>query len=48
VFSNPLMGSAAVDRLVHRGVKFIIEGKSYRVDSFIKRSRTLSEEAKTV
>jgi DNA replication protein DnaC len=48
VFSNPLMGSAAMDRLVHRGIKFIIEGKSYRVDSFIKRSRTLTEEAKAV
>ncbi len=48
MFSNPLMGSAAMDRLVHRGIKFIIEGKSYRVDSFIKRSRTLTEEAKAV
>jgi DNA replication protein DnaC len=46
VFSNPLMGSAAMDRLVHRGVKIVIEGKSYRVDSFMKRSRALTEEAK--
>jgi DNA replication protein DnaC len=38
VFSNPLMGSAAMDRLVHRGIKFVIEGKSYRVDSFRKRA----------
>ena len=43
VFSNPLMGSAAMDRLVHRGIKIIIEGKSYRVDSFMKRSRALTE-----
>ena len=45
VFANPLMGSAAMDRLVHRGIKIVIEGKSYRVDSFLKRSRTLTEEA---
>lgn len=29
VFTNPLMGSAAMDRLVHRAVKIVIEGKSY-------------------
>jgi DNA replication protein DnaC len=39
VFANPLMGSAAMDRLVHRAVKIVIEGKSYRVDSFVKRSK---------
>lgn len=39
IFSNPLMGSAAMDRLVHRAVKIIIEGKSYRVDSFVKRTK---------
>ena len=42
VFSNPLMGSAAMDRLVHRGIKIVIEGKSYRVDSFVKRSKNIS------
>jgi len=42
VFANPLMGSAAMDRLVHRGIKIVIEGKSYRVDSFVKRSKDLS------
>ena len=41
VFSNPLMASAAMDRLVHRAVKIVIEGKSYRVDSFVKRSKEL-------
>ncbi len=40
------MGSAAMDRLVHRGDKLVIEGKSYRVDSLLKRSRTLADEAK--
>jgi DNA replication protein DnaC len=39
VFANPLMGSAAMDWLVHRAVKIVIEGKSYRVDSFVKRSK---------
>ena len=29
VFANPLMTSATMDRLVHRAVKIIIEGKSY-------------------
>lgn len=43
VFANPLMGSAAMDRLVHRGIKIVIEGKSYRVDSFVKRSKALPQ-----
>jgi DNA replication protein DnaC len=42
VFANPLMGSAAMDRLVHRGIKIVIEGKSYRVDTFVKRSKDVS------
>jgi DNA replication protein DnaC len=42
VFSNPLMGSAAMDRLVHRAVKLVIEGKSYRLESFVKRSKRAS------
>jgi len=41
-FTNPLMGSAAMDRLVHRAVKIVIEGKSYRVDCFAKRSKKAS------
>lgn len=36
VFSNPLMGSAAMDRLVHKAIKIVIEGKSYRLNSFIR------------
>jgi DNA replication protein DnaC len=43
VFSNPLMGSAAMDRLVHRAVKLVIEGKSYRVDNFMKRSKRTAQ-----
>ncbi len=42
VFANPLMGSAAMDRLVHQALKIVIEGKSYRVDSFVRRSQQQS------
>lgn len=45
VFSNPLMGSAAMDRLVHRAVKIVIEGKSYRMDNFARRSKNLKSDA---
>jgi len=38
VFSNPLMGSAAMDRLVHRAIKIVIDGNSYRMDNFVKRT----------
>ncbi len=39
VFSNPLMGSACMDRLVHRAVKIVIEGKSYRLETFARRTK---------
>jgi len=39
------MGSAAMDRLVHRAVKIVIEGKSYRLESFVKRSKRSSHAA---
>lgn len=38
VFSNPLIGTAAMDRLVHKGVEIVIEGESYRLDQFKKKS----------
>jgi DNA replication protein DnaC len=38
VFSNPLIGSAAMDRLVHKGTEIIIEGESYRLDQFKNKS----------
>ncbi len=44
IFANPLMGSAAMDRLVHRATKIVIEGKSYRLDAFIQRTRRLTVE----
>jgi len=43
IFSNPLMGSAAMDRLVHRAAKIVIEGRSYRLETFIQRSKTFEE-----
>lgn len=36
IFSNPLIGTAALDRLVHRGLQIIIEGDSYRLAEFKK------------
>ena len=42
IFDNPLMGSAAMDRLVHRAVKLVIEGKSYRMNSFLMTTKSLT------
>jgi len=39
IFDNPLIGSAAMDRLVHRAVKIVIEGKSYRLEAFIDKNK---------
>lgn len=36
IFANPLIGTAALDRLVHRGIQIIIEGASYRLAEFKK------------
>lgn len=36
IFINPLLGSAALDRLVHRGIQVVIEGESYRLAEFKK------------
>jgi DNA replication protein DnaC len=46
VFSNPLMASAAMDRLVHRAVKLVIEGKSYRLNTFIQTTKDLTKVSK--
>lgn len=48
VFSNPLMGSAAMDRLVHRAYKITIEGESYRMNSFISATKTLTTAAEQI
>lgn len=44
VFSNPLMGSAAMDRLVHRAIKIVIDGKSYRLNSFVNSHRLKADQ----
>jgi DNA replication protein DnaC len=36
IFINPLLGTAALDRLVHKGVQIVIEGGSYRLAEFKK------------
>jgi DNA replication protein DnaC len=36
IFINPLLGSAALDRLIHRGIQIVIEGESYRLAEFKK------------
>ena len=36
IFTNALLGSAALDRLVHRGIQIVIEGSSYRLAEFKK------------
>ncbi len=46
IFTNPLISSAALDRLVDGAIKIIIEGKSFRLNNFIKKnsSKILSKE----
>ena len=36
IFTNSLLGSAALDRLVHKGIQIVIEGGSYRLAEFKK------------
>jgi DNA replication protein DnaC len=38
IFINSLLASAALDRLVHRGIQIVIEGESYRLAEFKKAS----------
>lgn len=47
IFHNPLMGSAAMDRLVHRTAKLLVDGKSYRVESFVQRTRAMAAETQS-
>ncbi len=42
IFSNPLIGSAVMDRLVDGSVKIDIEGPSYRLNNFIKKNEVKS------
>ncbi len=36
IFTNSLLGSAALDRLVHKGIQIVIEGCSFRLAEFKK------------
>lgn len=46
VFENPLMASAAMDRLIHRASKITITGKSFRTEAFLKRNKNLTNATK--
>lgn len=39
VFNNPLIATAALDRLVHKGIQISLEGNSYRLEQFQKRAK---------
>jgi len=43
IFENPLMGSAAMDHLVHRAVKLVIEGESFRMNNLLKLNEKLKK-----
>lgn len=46
VFANPLLGTAAVDRLVHKGIRVSIEGPSYRLEEFKKTCKKTNKTGK--
>lgn len=46
LFTNPLMGSAAMDRLVHRAVKLVLNGDSYRMNAFVQTTKQLTGDTK--
>lgn len=39
VFNNALIATAALDRLVHRGIEISLEGNSYRLEQFRSRAK---------
>jgi DNA replication protein DnaC len=47
IFSKALLGSAALDRLVHNGVQIIVEGSSFRLDEF-KKSCAKAKKSATI
>jgi len=42
IFSNPLMGSAAMDRLVHKALKITINGDSFRTEEFKIKQKNIN------
>jgi DNA replication protein DnaC len=43
VFENPLVGSAAMDRLVHKAIKLTIDGPSFRCFNFKNNQKAIEE-----
>ena len=43
VFANPLIATAAMDRLVHKGIEIMIGGESFRLNQFKKRGNSKQE-----
>ena len=43
VFTNSLLATAAMDRLVYKGIEIVIDGNSYRLDQFRQRAKTKKE-----
>lgn len=41
IFTHPLIGNAAVDRLIHRGIEVVLEGPSHRLAEYIKTRESL-------
>ena len=39
VFTNPLVASAAMDRLVHKATQIVVKGESYRLKEFMLKNR---------
>ena len=46
VFTNGLIASAAMDRLLHKGIECVIDGGSYRLDQFKKENTSVKKEVK--
>lgn len=46
IFTHPLIGSAAVDRLVHRGVEVVLGGPSHRLTEYKKTCDLASKNRK--
>jgi DNA replication protein DnaC len=48
VFDNPLLASAAMDRLVHKAIKITITGESYRTCQFKKKQKDIFKDEQNV
>jgi DNA replication protein DnaC len=47
LFSNPLVGNATIDRLVHRAIRIEIDGRSYRLERFREMNKGAALETQT-